>query len=308
MDISVMLSTFRRSKVLEITLESFCIMQTGSLRWEILLVDNADDHETYQACQKFQGRLPLKYMIERRQGKNSGLNKAIQGAQGELFIFTDDDVIVQPDWLMEIWRGTRRWPKDGLFGGRIVPQWPEGRPPFEDIKKDFFCSSYSIADWDSPEGPYDAGKVWGPNVAIRKHIFNQGYRFNPHVGPSGQNYIMGSETELTRRLQKDGFRAIYLPKAVVRHYIRPEQMTERWLYGRAFRYGRQEAMNEPPNGYPIFLGAPRYLYRIILRLLLKKFKTALQGNRQEKVTNSVEYWIRRGQLYQYRLMHHEKQG
>jgi hypothetical protein len=64
-------------------------------------------------------------------------------------------------------------------------------------------------------------------------------RFDENIGPNGDpQYPMGSESELTRRLARGGYKAWHCPGAVVDHIIRPSQLTRGSMLQRATRYGR----------------------------------------------------------------------
>jgi hypothetical protein len=80
--------------------------------------------------------------------------------------------------------------------------------------------------------------VFSPNSAIRADFFRVGWRFQESIGPGPGSYAMGSETELTRRLDAAGVRAWHVRASVVEHMIRAFQMTPEWLLARAVRYGR----------------------------------------------------------------------
>ena len=90
-----------------------------------------------------------------------------------------------------------------------------------------------------PSGPCGFADIFGPNMAVRAAVFADGTRFAEHVGPDGSKplYAMGSETELLRRLEAAGHRGWFEAGARVRHIVRPEQMEERWILDRAYRYG-----------------------------------------------------------------------
>lgn len=268
-DISVILATYKRPTLLSQTLESLCHVRTQGLKWEVIIVDNADDPKTRQVISGFHDRLPVSCLVEVRGGKNNALNKAVEIARGDLFVFTDDDIIADPQWLMEVWEGSRRWPDIAIFGGRIVPLFPPGRVPISSGHP-FFSGAYALLDRDIDEGRCNPKELWGPNLAIRSHIFRDGWRYNPNIGPTGDNYIMGSETELLKRLQKAGMSAVFLPKSLVHHQIRPEQLEVAWLYRRAFKFGRFQAVSWGKPDVPYLFGAPRYLYRKLVTLYLQR--------------------------------------
>jgi GT2 family glycosyltransferase len=241
--------------------------------------------------------LNVTYLVERKRGKNNALTRGLNRAQGELLIFTDDDVIADPAWLVEMWEGAARWPDDAVFGGRIIPKFDSPRIPIS-RKHPFFRGAYVLADWNINEGPYDASYVWGPNMAVRADIFRKGWALNTAVGPSGGNYIMGSETEFTVRLEKAGFRSVYLPRSLVFHQIRPEQLKAKWLYGRSFRDGRQKALWYGRPNVPEVFGVPRFMIRQLIETKIKRLLYFY--DRERAIDFGIKYWNIKGMLYQYR--------
>jgi hypothetical protein len=116
------------------------------------------------------------------------------------------------------------------------------------VQQASFDHAYAIADWVQPEGPYRASRVYGPNMAIRASVFHAGWSFDPAIGPDGTDtYIPGSETDPTMRLERAGFPAVYLPRALVLHQIRAEQLGLEWLSQRAFRKGREDLRHRAPS-------------------------------------------------------------
>ena len=71
-----------------------------------------------------------------------------------------------------------------------MAKFPEGKIPTS-VDDKFIKSAYGIADWNIKEGPYEARYIWGGNMAVRAEIFHSGWSFNPDIGPSGKNYVMG---------------------------------------------------------------------------------------------------------------------
>lgn len=297
MDISILLATYRRPDLLSKTLESLGRLETGPLSWEVIVADNAGDEATRALVQRFGGSLNARYLVETRRGKNNALNRAVREAKGKLFLFTDDDVIADRRWCVEMWEGAARWPDTAVFGGRIIPAFHSGRAPLS-RKHPFFKFAYVHAEWKIEEGPYEASHVWGPNMAIRAELFRKGWKFNPNIGPNGKNYVMGSETELTVRLEKSGYRPVYLPKSLVHHQIRPEQLKARWLFQRSFRDGRQRAVCLGLPDVPLLFGVPRYMVRKLVENRIKHF--IFFYDRERSIDFGIKYWNLRGMLYQYR--------
>lgn len=302
MDISVILATYKRPNILKQTLQSFINLEIAHLRWELFVVDNAGDLETKDVVELFYGKLPINYLVETVPGKNNALNRAIGEVNGELIIFTDDDIITTESWLIQMWEGGVRWPSNVIFGGRVLPSWPKG---FEghDLSNPHLTSAYAIADWDLLEGPYTYDKVFGANMAVRMKIFNEGWRFDGNIGPNNKlDYIMGSESEFLFRLANAGFPPVYLPGSLVYHQIRPEQMALQWLKKRAYKSGKSSVpLHKNSHNFPTLIRVPRYLFRMIIESYFLLILSILFSSKRK-----IEYIMRVnhlwGQICQYRKL------
>lgn len=301
-DISVLIATYKRADILSVTLDSFISLQARDLNWEILVVDNAGDEQTRKTIEDYQKKLPVTYLVETKRGKNSALNHALQKALGKIVVFTDDDIIADPNWLMEIWEGVKRWPECSVFGGKILPKFPMQHHNIPiDASNCIIRGAYAIADWDQDEGVYSPDKIWGANMIIRSEIFKSGFTFNTGVGPNGSDYIPGSEAEFVSRLEKAGYQPVYLPKSFVYHQIRPEQLSTKWLYQRAFKIGRSAAFFRGPTDDITLFGVPKSLVYRTLRAFLDYIYVSLTKNSRTKVYSGLDYWYKRGMAYQYKI-------
>ncbi len=296
MKISVIFATYNRNELLTQTLQGLAEMDKTWLDWEVILVDNAGNDETARIAASFSASLPLIFLVETAPGKNNALNTALNHATGDLFIFTDDDIIPDPAWAKSLVDAADRWKDSDLFGGRILPRYPAGLtvPPVND--PDFLAVAYVFADWDLPEGNhFPTTKIWGPNMMVRRRVFDQGLRFNANVGPTGSNYLMGSETEFLKRARKAGYTDVYVPSAFVYHQIRPEQLSQSWLFGRAFRLGRMlpySGQSEP------VLKFKKWMLREYIILLARYTYSRLLGTETERLENGIRFHNLRGHIYQ----------
>lgn len=297
MKISIIIATYNRNDLLEQTLHGLANMDTKDLDWELILADNAGNNETARLCKSFSASIPLKYIVEKQPGKNSALNTALNHATGDLLIFTDDDVIPDSAWVKSLVDAANRWKDVDLFGGRILPKYPDGltAPLIKDPV--FLRIAYVIADWDLPEGEYPDGKIkiWGPNMMVRRRVFEQGLLFNTNIGPSSGNYIMGSETEFLQRASNAGHAAIFVPSAFVYHQIRSEQLSNTWIYGRAFRMGRGLAHHDMTTAV---LKIKKWMLREIITLYARYIYSCIFESESEILEHGINFHIMRGQLYQ----------
>lgn len=301
-NISVLLSTLKRCKVLKKTLNSFCGLNTEGLSWELILVDNADDGATAAVVKEFEKKLPIVFLVESNPGKNKALNRALPYAKGHLIVFTDDDIIADPDWLQELWTATQRWPDYAVFGGKIIPHWPEKIPPWGEnhpINKNLF-GQHSPWEVDTPYSKNDFLAL-GANIAIRRKIFDQGYKFNDGIGPNSSIiYRMGSEMELLFRLRDDGVRQIYIPTAVVSHQIRPDQVSREWIRRRGFRVGYSDFADVTSKG-KTFCNVNLYLWKRLVGNLIAYVFYKLIRNIYEEHNYYMKLYKTKGKMFAQNL-------
>ena len=296
---SIMFATFKRGDLLRKTLDGFANLDPCSIEYEIIVVDNACEQQVENIVRSYEKRLPISYFAEAKPGKNAALISGLQHAKGEILVFTDDDVIVQPDWLNKLLDGINRLPEYDLFTGKILPHVPEGiddKYGLLQCDTSFIKSAYVIANWELPEGAIRPGHIWGSNMAVRRRVLAAGISFDPTIGPNGSNYMMGSDTEFSNRAAAQGFKCAFIPDAIVYHQIRQEQLTLSWLAGRAFRWGRGEVRRRPIKSRLMIFGAPFYLYR---RYLLDYFIYiyAIFLSRSKSVEKLIAFNITKGVLY-----------
>jgi glucosyl-dolichyl phosphate glucuronosyltransferase len=306
--VSVLLATYKRNEILANTLDGFMRLAPAPFSYEIIVIDNAVSHDTRSLVEKYQDRSPIVYLAEPKSGKNSALTTGLHQATGELLVFTDDDIIADHQWLNELYSGVERHPDAHLFGGRILPYFPENHLANAsgiDFGHRFLRSALVIADWQQAEGPIQAGHIWGPNMAVRRSVFESGITFNPDIGPSGSDYVMGSETEFLHRANAAGYKCIYLPAALVHHQIRGEQLTLNWMRARAFRAGKGQAALARPRDSKCIGGVPRYLYRKYLMCTLRSVLLGWKMNQNQKFSQAMDSEFIRGQIAQYRMISNE---
>ena len=236
--LSVLIATYNGGKTLPAVLNEYCKQDLPKEQWKLVLIDNGSTDNTKEIIEKFVPLLPIIYLFEPRKGKNAALNTGLSSIEGDLIVFSDDDVLPHMSWLKELREAADSHPLHSIFGGPVLPEWES--PP-----EDWILSwvplkpAFAILD-DQEEGDKRGGNatVFGPNMAVRSNIFEMGYKFDETVGPNGSNYAMGSETDLLLRLRQAGFKAWHSKNAIVKHMIRSSQMDRRWILARAIRYGR----------------------------------------------------------------------
>jgi glycosyltransferase involved in cell wall biosynthesis len=258
--LTVLFATRNRAQILREVLDAFCQLQAPPTGWKLIVVDNGSTDGTPQVLASFANRLPLTFLFEPRLGKNFALNTGLDSSQGDLIVFTDDDVFPNPDWLIRLREAADAQPTYSIFGGPILPRWEV--PPPRWIRTLDLAPIFAITPTDLQAGelpPHRATQVFGPNMAILASVFASGMRFDTSIGPQGESYAMGSETELVLRLARKGHKGWHVPDAVVEHFIRKEQLETSWVMRRAIRMGRgYRRLHGAPR---LWWGLPRTVYR-----------------------------------------------
>jgi glycosyltransferase involved in cell wall biosynthesis len=286
LDLTLIICTYKRASSLLVTLTALETQLPEGFSWELIVVDNADDRATQQAVEKFKDKLPVKLIIEKKAGQNSARNAAIPYINGELVVFTDDDITAKDNWLLSLYNASQEYPDVSVFGGKIIPVWGEEKTPWQ---ADAWFSSFVYADQDLGdeqinyvEGCYPSS----PNMAIRKEVFDGGIWFNPKIGPIGNNRISGSESEfLSRVLAKR--KGLYIPSSQVLHRITPNMLERGYLRKRCYTMGLGMSVWDasPVNEIhlPRLFGIPRYRIGRMLKAMMKTVMFQIFFNQQKIV-------------------------
>lgn len=287
MDCSVLLATRNRAESLDRTLASLAAQEAPGIEWEVLVADNGSTDDTRTVLERWTGRLRLRHAIEPAAGKNRAVNRVLGMARGQLLLFTDDDVILATGWLAAHAAAASRWPDHVIFGGLIRPRFPPD-PPAWALRDPFVSVLFAAYDPGTAEGP-TTQLPFGPNYALRAQCLGA-TGFDEDVGPNGSEYAMGGETELLRRLARNGAQAVYVPDAVVEHVIRPEQLTERFALERARRFGRGLVrMGDVAWSPHRLFGAPRYLTRQLVEAWIARAAARLGRDRFRRLVAEFRY-------------------
>ena len=166
-------------------------------------------------------------------------------ALGRYLCWTDDDTLLDPDWLAAYAAAFRRHPGAALFAGRILP---ELEPPADPLFARFLLQwpvNYAVAhrDMGDEESPIsvEGGRLpWGANLAARAEE-QRLHPYDEQLGLSPRHRRTGEETDMAYRILKAGGTGWWVPGARVRHIIPPERQTLAHLAAHYDQAGRTAA-------------------------------------------------------------------
>ena len=262
MKVTVAICTWNRAKLLDQTLAEMRKLRIpDGVEWELLVVNNNCTDDTDAVIARYNGSLPIRRLLETKQGHSNARNCAVDAASGDLLLWTDDDVLVDGEWLAEYANAAVERPDAAFFGGMIEP-WFEDAPPdwlrrsLPDIE-----IAYAVRDLGPQTFYFSPGRIpFGASFAIRTKV-QRAFRFDPSLGRKKHGMLGGDETTVINAMLAAGHKGVWLPKARLRHFIPRDRQTIRYL--RAFYEAQGFAMQrdvEPCQNGSLF-GRPRWLWR-----------------------------------------------
>lgn len=118
--ISIFIPTGNRASSLQKVLESL-VAQTYT-DFEVLIVDYKSKDNTDKVIDSFRKKLELQYIEQKDKGLSKAANLALTQAKGEIFIRTDDDVVMSPGWLQAIHNSFKDAKVGGVTGPTVIPK------------------------------------------------------------------------------------------------------------------------------------------------------------------------------------------
>lgn len=241
MDVSICICTWNRAKSLALTLASLAEVEVpAGLKWEVVVCDNNSTDDTTEVIQAFERRLPLRSIVEKRQGLSHARNAGVREAKGDLVVFTDDDVRFCRDWLAGYDRASREHPTAGFFGGPIIPLYVSPRPGWFTEDVEALCAGMvGRLDGGSEDRLIETvgDAPWGANMGFRREILGQD-PFDPSLGLNGKQTMLGEEADLFKRLLDQGHRGWFLSRNSIQHEVPPSRLTTGYIFRRSCYSGR----------------------------------------------------------------------
>ena len=214
-DVSVVVPVYNAERTLAACLDSLLAQDYPRERYEIVAVDNRSTDGTAAILAGYAGR--VRVVREDRRGPAAARNRGLAAARGAAIALTDSDCIVEPAWLGRIVAPLAD-PAVGVAGGRILSVRPCNG--IEAFGEEIHDHEKAIAVWAPPY-------VITMNWAARRAVFAE-------AGGFDEAFLRCEDVDLAYRIVQRGYRAVYVPDAIVRHH---NERTWRGLAAEGFVHG-----------------------------------------------------------------------
>ena len=199
-EISIVVPTRNRAERLRALLASLAEQQGPA--FEVIVVDNASEDDTLRVVGEADADLDAHIRaihLPQPMGPAVARNRGWRAAQGELVVFTDDDVVAAPGWLAAIAAAHERDP-EAVIQGRTEP----------DPREIDRLSAFSRSQHATGPGPW----FQTCNIAYPRALLEQLGGFDESFWEAA-----GEDTDLGWRAIEAGARVVYEPAALNWHAV-----------------------------------------------------------------------------------------
>ncbi len=199
---------------------------------QVLVVVDHNDRLASRLRAEVDGAVVLENSLER--GVSGARNSAAARATAPIIAFLDDDAAARPEWLACLVNPF----SDPLVvgtGGAIVPEWERSAPRW--FPPEFaWVVGGSLPGLPTTQAP--VRNVWSANMAVRAAVFEKVSGFRRDYGKVG-TVARPEDTDLCIRMGKvvDGGHWVYVPEAIVDHFVPAERASLRYFLQRCRNEG-----------------------------------------------------------------------
>lgn len=227
--VSVVICTRNRSASLSRTLQSLRGLDLSlPSGLELLVIDNASTDDTRETVLEFSREAPFKvaYFFEELRGLSHARNRGLKEASGDLIMFTDDDCLVDADWVKNA----------VLFFGGDLLKLVGGRVDLHN--PDHLTLSTKPSPF--PETLSSPGSLLGflhgANMAFGREVARRIGLFDVRFG-AGSTLQSAEDVEYVYRASTHGIPVMYEPSIRVRHDHGRSEAKEEYVIRRGYSVG-----------------------------------------------------------------------
>lgn len=230
--LAIIVATRNRDRRLRRLLASiFAMTGVNELVPDVVVADNGSSDRTPEVTADAARHHPnVRRLPVADGGKSRALNVAIRATTAPLLAFVDDDVELDPSWLLAV---------DGYFARtRVAAAQGTIRLPPEAAGDPAIAAAverwHTIPCCDYGPAAAESRSLTGANMFVTRRAFAAIGLFDERLGPGAAG--ASEDTELANRLRAAGERIGYIADAVAYHAVEPERLSA--AYFRALHESR----------------------------------------------------------------------
>jgi GT2 family glycosyltransferase len=186
---------------------------------ELVVADNGStDHTPRVTADAAAAHPNLRYLAVPEGGKSRALNTAIRSTSAALLAFVDDDVELDPGWLVAVDSYFARTPIGAAQGTIRLPPEAAADPGIVAAIERW----HTIPRCDFGPTVSKSSSLTGANMLVTRSAFARVGLFDERLGPGAAG--ASEDTELAARLRAAGERIGYIPDAIVYHAVEPDRL------------------------------------------------------------------------------------
>lgn len=265
---SVVVCTADRPESLRRCLAS--LAQLSSCVQDVVIVDNSQNEAA--AVRALVAEFGYRYVLEEVPGLDRARNRGLLSVESDLVLFTDDDVEISADW--------DAWLRDGfidplvmvttglVIGAVLATESQLGSEVFCPHARGPFRTSF---DWQGSASSVGVGA----SMAVRRQ-FVLGIGGFPEELDAGRVTGTGGDTWVFGEVLDRGYRAVYEPRSLVRHWHResPEALEKMMCANAAGAWAlvwRHLASGNTLRGLRLGRGTALWNAQTIMRVCVRKY-------------------------------------
>lgn len=215
---SIIVPTYNRPDQLDRCLGALNAQQ--GVEFEVVVVDDGSAVAMEPICLRHGPR--IRYMRQENSGPAQARNAGARAARGEFLVFTDDDCLPRPDWILRL-REAHGGKPERMVGGLVVNGLPKDR---------FASASQALCDFLYDYFRATEGKMpffTSNNIAMSSEAFHRLGGFDATFETAA-----AEDRDLGIRWRELGGELFFCPDAVVDHF---HHMTLRRFWRQHANYG-----------------------------------------------------------------------
>ena len=207
-------------------------------RVELMMVDNGSSDDTQGVVARAGlSNMDVRYLFKPLGGKVLAFHAGVEASSGRVLLMTDDDVHVPPNWIEDMCRPILSGQADAVQGGIGIAPHLE-RPWLRGVLRQW------VASVEDPEFPPEG--LVGANMACSRVAVEAAGPLDERLGPGAAGFF--EDTVLGWRLERAGYRKIFLPAVVVEHNFQADRLTIRSFMSAARRMAAARIIADEDTG------------------------------------------------------------